>query len=452
MTSKDINNKKTRESSMQRLSVKEKFGYGLGDTASNIVFQVVIGFLTKYYTDVYGIGAAAVGTLFLVVRIFDAITDPIMGGIADRTETKWGKYRPYLVWFALPYGALAVAAFTTPELTEDGKLIYAYLTYAALMTVYTAINIPYSALGGVMTASPTERASVQSWRFALAMVGGAIVTASVMPLVNYFGQGNEQLGFQMAMVVLSIFAVICFFLCFAFTKERVPPPPPSNAPWVAGIWRDFKQMLRNDQWRIIAIISLVILISVVMRGGTTIYYVEYYLEREDLVTLFMTSGMVAGIFGALAANVLVAKFCKVQLMKACALGIVISNGILFMVPRDGMELALVFTILANFVHMIFTPLMFSTVPDTVDYGAKKLGQSSMGMAFSGHLLMIKMGIALGGAGIGWILAYSGYEPNVSQSESALNGILFLYTIASVIAGIIIFFLMNNYKLTRDFKD
>ncbi|MEQ3652238.1 MAG: glycoside-pentoside-hexuronide (GPH):cation symporter, partial [Glaciecola sp.] len=354
---------------MQRLSVKEKFGYGLGDTASNIVFQVVIGFLTKYYTDVYGIGAAAVGTLFLVVRIFDAITDPIMGGIADRTETKWGKYRPYLVWFALPYGALAVAAFTTPELTEDGKLIYAYLTYAALMTVYTAINIPYSALGGVMTASPTERASVQSWRFALAMVGGAIVTASVMPLVNYFGQGNEQLGFQMAMVVLSIFAVICFFLCFAFTKERVPPPPPSNAPWVAGIWRDFKQMLRNDQWRIIAIISLVILISVVMRGGTTIYYVEYYLEREDLVTLFMTSGMVAGIFGALAANVLVAKFCKVQLMKACALGIVISNGILFMVPRDGMELALVFTILANFVHMIFTPLMFSTVPDTVDYGA-----------------------------------------------------------------------------------
>ena len=166
----------------------------------------------------------------------------------------------------------------------------------------------------------------------------------------------------------------------------------------------------------------------------------------------MTSGMVAGIFGALAANVLVAKFCKVQLMKACALGIVISNGILFMVPRDGMELALVFTILANFVHMIFTPLMFSTVPDTVDYGAKKLGQSSMGMAFSGHLLMIKMGIALGGAGIGWILAYSGYEPNVSQSESALNGILFLYTIASVIAGIIIFFLMKNYKLTRDFKD
>ncbi|MBF7071834.1 MFS transporter [Glaciecola sp. MH2013] len=437
---------------MQGLSVKEKFGYGLGDTASNIVFQVVIGFLTIYYTDVYGISAAAVGTLFLVVRIFDAITDPIMGGIADRTETRWGKYRPYLVWFALPYGALAVAAFTTPELSEDGKLIYAYLTYAALMTVYTAINIPYSALGGVMTESPTERASVQSWRFALAMVGGAIVTASVLPLVEYFGEGDEQLGYQMAMIVLSTFAILCFFACFGLTKERVAPPPPSNKPWVKGIWSDFQQMLRNDQWRIIAAISLIILISVVMRGGTTAYYVEYYLGQKDQVTLFMTSGMIAGIFGALSANFLVAKFCKAKLMSACAVGIVVCNGVLFFIPREGVELALVFTVLANYVHMIFTPLLFSAVPDTVDYGVKKLGQNSMAMAFSGHLLMIKMGIALGGAGIGWILAFSGYEPNVAQSESALNGILFLYSLASVIAGIIIFFLMRSYKLTRDFND
>jgi len=156
---------------MDKLSLKEKFGYGLGHTASNIVFQVVMGFMLFYYTDVYGISAAAVGTLFLVVRLFDAVTDPIMGGIADRTITKWGKYRPYLIWFAVPYGILAVAAFTTPDLDASGKLVYAYITYTLLMTVYTAINIPYSALGGVMTASPTERASVQSWRFALAMGG-----------------------------------------------------------------------------------------------------------------------------------------------------------------------------------------------------------------------------------------------------------------------------------------
>jgi GPH family glycoside/pentoside/hexuronide:cation symporter len=437
---------------MERLSRKEKFGFGLGDTASNIVFQMVIGFLTIFYTDVYGISAAAVGTLFLVVRIFDAVTDPIMGGIADRTQTRWGKYRPYLVWFAFPYAILAIAAFTTPELTESGKLIYAYATYALLMVVYTAINIPYSALGGVMTASPTERASVQSWRFALAMAGGAIVTASVPYLVEYFGSGDEARGYQMAMAVLSVFAILCFFGCFLLTKEHITPPPPSDKPHFKGVWADFNKMLLNDQWRIIAIISFVILVSVVMRGGTTIFYVEYYLERTDLVSLFMTGGMVAGILGAVLANYLVGSYCKLKLMKLCVVGIIISNAALFFVPRDAVAAALIFTLLANFIHMVFTPLLFSAVPDTVDYGVKKLGQSSMAMAVSGHLFMVKMGIAVGGAGIGWILAFSGYEPNVAQDDFALLGIRFLYAMASVITGIIIIILLRGYKLTRDFKD
>lgn len=436
---------------MDKVSVIEKVGYGLGDAASNIVFQVVMGFLLYFYTDVFGISAAAVGTLFLVVRLFDAITDPVMGGIADRTNTRWGKYRPYLLWFAIPYGLLAVLAFTTPDFGASGKLIYAYITYTLLMTAYTAINIPYSALGGVMTDSPTERASVQSYRFALAMAGGAVVTASVLPLVEYFGQGDQQRGFQMAMAVLSIFAVVCFVGCFLMTKERVEmPKPDSNT--IRGIWSDFAKMLQNDQWRVIAIVTLLLLISVAMRGATTPFYVRYYLQQESLITLFMTSGMIAGIAGALSANWLVKSICKVTLMRVCTVGIVITNGILFFVPRDAMEVALVFSILANFVHMILTPLLFSAVPDTVDYGAKKLGQSAMAMAFSGHLLMIKLGIALGGAFTGWILATSGYEPNTDQSESALNGILFLYSASSVIAGIVVFACLKYYKLTRDFKE
>lgn len=436
---------------MDKVSITEKVGYGLGDAASNIVFQVVMGFLLYFYTDVFGISAAAVGTLFLVVRLFDAITDPIMGGIADRTNTRWGKYRPYLLWIAIPYGLLAILAFSTPDFGASGKLIYAYITYTLLMTAYTAINIPYSALGGVMTASPTERASVQSYRFALAMAGGAVVTASVLPLVEYFGQGDQQYGFQMAMAILSIFAVICFVGCFLMTKERVEMPKPvSNT--IGGVWSDFAKMLQNDQWRVIAIVTLLLLISVAMRGATTPFYVQYYLQQESLITLFMTSGMVAGIAGALSANWLVKSICKVTLMRVCTVGIVITNGILFFVPRDAMEVALVFSILANFVHMILTPLLFSAVPDTVDYGAKKLGQSAMAMAFSGHLLMIKLGIALGGAFTGWILATSGYEPNVDQGESALNGILFLYSASSVIAGIVVFACLKFYKLTRDFKE
>lgn len=437
---------------MQTLSIKEKFGYGLGDTASNIVFQVVIGFMLIFYVDVFGISAAAVGTMFFVVRIFDAVTDPIMGGIADRTNTKWGKYRPYLIWFALPYGVLAVLAFTTPDLSESGKLVYAYITYTLLMTVYTAINIPYSALGGVMTDSPTERATLQSWRFALAMVGGAIVTASVLPLVEFFGKGDEQSGYQAAMIVLSAFAVVCFIGCFALTQERTKESEPVSKKGVSGIIDDFVAMLKNDQWRVIAFVTFIVLTSVAMRGATTPFYVEYYLQEKSLVTLFMTSGMIAGIAGAISANWLALKFCKVFVLRFSAVGIVVINFALFLVPRDGMEIALALSILANFIHMVFTPLLFSAVPDTVDYGAKKFGQKAMAMAFSGHLLVLKLGIAIGGAGAGWILAYTQYQPNVEQADSALNGILFLYALSSVFAGILVFISMKFYKLTRDFKE
>lgn len=436
----------------KKVGLTEKIGYGLGDTASNIVFQVVIGFLLYFYTDVFGISAAAVGTLFLVVRLFDAFTDPIMGGIADRTNTKWGKYRPYLVWVAFPYGLLGVLAFTTPDLSESGKLVYAYITYALLMLAYTAINIPYSALGGVMTASPNERASIQSWRFALAMVGGAIVTSSVLPLVAFFGKGDEQLGFQLAMVVLSALAVACFVACFFLSKERVVMPESGSNKVLTGIWQDFLKMLKNDQWRIMAILSVVLLTSIAMRGATTPYYVQYYLQEKSLITQFMTSGMLAGVAGALSANFLVSKFCKVKLMRLCAIGMIVTNIMLFFVPRDAAQLALLCTILIAYVHMIFTPLIFSAIPDTVDYGTKKLGQSAMAMAFSGHLLAIKLGLALGGALTGWILAFSGYQANVQQTDSALSGILFLISISSVIAGVLVYICLHFYKLTKDFKE
>jgi GPH family glycoside/pentoside/hexuronide:cation symporter len=436
---------------MSRLSYKEKFGYGLGDTASNVVFQSIIWFMFYFYTDVFGLSAAAVGTLFLIVRIFDGITDPIMGGIADRTNSRWGRYRPYLIFGAGPYALLAILAFYTPELSESGKLIYAYVTYTLLLTAYTAINIPYSALGGVITSSPRERASVQSWRFALAMTGGAVVSSTLLPLVAYLGQGNEQLGFTLAMTVLSIFAVICFIASFYLTKERVTLPVHSDKNKGAmGIVRDFIQLLYNDQWRIIALVTFILLVSVAMRSASTPFYVKYYLQKDELLTLFLTCSMVAGIVGAIAANLISKRICKIQLMKYTALSIVVVNGALFFVPRDGILLALVFTILANFVHGVFTPLLFSTVPDTVDYGTKKRQQSAMGMAFSGHLLSIKIGLAVGGALTGWILESFGYVPNVMQSDSSLNGIMILFTLSSVVAGILVYLVMTRYKLTQSY--
>ena len=207
-------------SAKHRVSVIEKIGYGLGDTASNIVFQMVMMFMAFFYTDVFGISAAAMGTLFLVVRIFDAITDPVMGALADRTQTRWGKFRPYLLWLCVPYALIAVLAFTTPDLSSSGKLIWAYATYSLLMGIYTAINIPYCALGGVITADSQERVSLNSYRFFLATSAGVLVASSTLYLVKTLGQGNDQKGFQLAMAVFSALAVVFFLACFFLTRSE----------------------------------------------------------------------------------------------------------------------------------------------------------------------------------------------------------------------------------------
>jgi len=434
---------------MQRLSIGEKFGYGLGDTASNIVFQVVINFMLYFYTDVFGITAAAAGTLMLAGRLFDAVTDPIRGGSADRTNSRWGRYRPYLLWVSVPYGLLAVLTFTTPDLSEGGKLLYAYITYALLMTAYTAINIPYSALGGVITKNTQERASVQSWRFMLAMVGGALVASMTLPLVELFGGGNEQKGFQAAMAVLSVIAVVCFIACFALTHEREDPAEKAAT---QGIVADFMAVLRNDQWVIIAIVTFVLLVSVAMKGGGLPYYVTYYLNSESSITLFLTSSMLAGVAGAMFANWMTRRYCKVKVLKWASLALVLVYTALAFVPRDQYVLAFVLTVTSNFVHMVIIPYLFSTVADTVDYGIRRWGKGAMAMSYSGHLVALKIGIALGGALSGWILAYVGYQPNVEQTETALRGIVFLYAWTSAIAGVTLMICFRFYRLDREWAE
>lgn len=424
-----------------KLTTKEKIAYGLGDTGSNIVFQVVINFMMFFYTDVFGITAAAAGTLMLVVRVFDAVTDPLMGAIADRTQSRWGRYRPYLLWMAIPYGLLAVIAFTTPDTSESNKLIYAYVTYALMMTVYTAINIPYSALGGILSSDIKERASIQSWRFAMAKAGGLIVAALTLPLVAYFGDGDEQLGFSLAMVVLSIIAIICFLACFSFTRERTP-----TGPTKVSIKQDVNTVLGNDQWWIVALITFFLLITVAMRGGVMPYYVTYFLGTEPLVSMFVTVSMIGGIFGALLSNWAVKFVCKVKLMKLACIGIAFTNCILYFVPENMLYTALIITFFTQFFHMTLIPMLFSAIPDTVDYGMLKTNNSPMAMSFSGHLLSLKFGIAIGGALTGWILAAHGYQANVEQTESALNGIVLIFSVSPAVGALIALVLLNKYKL------
>ena len=435
------------------LPIWEKISYGFGDAACNIYFQIVIIYLMQFYTDVFGISAAAAGTMFLAVRIFDGFTDPMMGAIADRTQTRWGKYRPYMLWLAIPFAIMGMLAFVTPDFSEGGKLVYAYLTYALFMTLYTAINIPYSALGGVMTGNSSERASVQSFRFAGGMLGGAFVVYFLPEFVNYFGAGDEVKGFPKAMAAMGLLVVILLWGCFAYTNERVAPGPDSRA-MQTPVKQDISEILKNSQWLIIAAITFFLLAAVAMRGGVTNYYIEYFFNRPEAKGIFNLFGMLAGVAGALSVTFLKEKYCKVRLFRWASIIVIILHLGFLPLTREQFDIALLLSAAANFFHMMVTVLLFSMVPDTVEYGktALKAAGNAMAMSFAGHLLALKIGIAIGGAMTGWGLAYVGYVANESQSQGALEGIVAIYASGPIILGVVILCLISMYKLTNEEMD
>lgn len=423
------------------VSVKEKIAYGLGDTASNIVFQTVMLFLSFFYTDIFGISPAVVGTLFLVVRIFDAVTDPLMGAMTDRTETKYGKFRPYLLWLALPFGVISVMAFTTPDFGEQGKVAYAFATYALLMIAYTAINIPYSALGGVITGDPKERVSVQSYRFVFGMLGGLIVTACTLPLVEWFGAGDKAKGYQLTIAAMSAVGVLMFLVCFAGTKERVAAPKQDST-----FKQDMASLWKNDQWRILSSVAFFVLIGMVMRNTLAIYYVKYFLLREDLITAFITLGMIGNILGCAVAPSVVKRMCKIKVYTGVLfIAAVICVGS-YWIQSDQLVLAFVVYFIGNVFLQMGTPLLWAKIADTVDYGQFKTGIRITGMTYSSVVFFIKLGLAVGGAIVGWLLAYYGYQADTTQSAEAVHGILLSFTIFPAVAFIIVSWVMSRYKL------
>ncbi|WP_426357692.1 glycoside-pentoside-hexuronide (GPH):cation symporter [Pseudocolwellia sp. HL-MZ19] len=428
-----------------KLSIKEKFGYGLGDTASNIVFQMVANFMLIFYTDVYGLSAAAAGTLLLTVRLFDGFTDPIMGSIADRTRTKWGAYRPYLLFLAVPYGVFACLAFITPDFDSTGKLIYAYVTYGLLMTCYTAINIPYGALGGVMVNSPKERASLQSYRFAMAMAALVVIVWALPKLVEFFGEGNDQLGYPLAMAFMGTLAAICFVFCFKMTKEEALPPVEENR---KSAFKEFFSLFKNDQWVIIAAISLATLTLIGIRASVAPHYIKYYVGEEDLISSFLTIAAIGSVLGAVSTNFLTKYFEKKVLFQVAIVVVIISHSLFYVVDSSQITAIFIIYFIANFAHMMITPIMFSMVADTVDYGVLKTGKRLTAITFSGHLLAIKFGFAIGGALAGWILASYNYVPNQAQTEDTLDGILLAFAGIPVICMILSLILIKKYKLTE----
>ncbi|MBE0376286.1 MULTISPECIES: glycoside-pentoside-hexuronide (GPH):cation symporter [Pseudoalteromonas] len=424
------------------LTKKEKIAYGLGDTASNIIFQTVMLFLTFFYTDIFGISPAIVGTLFLVVRVIDAITDPLMGSLTDSTRTKYGSYRPYLLWLALPFGVISIITFTTPDLSDTGKVIYAFVTYTLLMLVYTAINIPYSALGGVLSKDPTERVSIQSYRFVFGMLGGLIISSCTMPLVNWLGKGDNALGYQLTMVIMSCLGVALFLICFRFTKERVVAQQYKQL----NLKQQMHTLWQNGPFKVLCAASLMLLTSMVLRTTLAIYYVKYVLGEADLVTAFVTIGMIGNILGCACAQPLSKRVDKKTAYIYLQYLSAIISCVAFWLPGEQLIWAFAIYFLWCFVTQMATPLLWAKMADTIDYGQWQNGHRLTGLVYASVVFFIKLGLALGGAIAGWLLAYYGYQANTALSEPTRDGILISFTLFPAIGSILVALIMKRYIL------
>lgn len=431
------------------LSIREKVAYGLGDTGCNFVWQTVMLFLAYFYTDIYGLSPAHMGTMFLLVRFIDAITDPVMGSIVDRTQSKHGRYRPYLLWMAIPFGAACMFAFFTPDFGETGKIVYAYASYIFLTLMYTAINVPYCAMANAMTNDSNERTSLQSYRFALSTAGGLIVAMVALPLVDIIGQGNEQKGYLGAMAVMGLGAIGLFFFSFANTKERYVPQEEKQS-----VFKDLKLLANNTQWRILFILNIVLLTGVVCKGASTMYYVKVVMERADLATIFMVAGMIANIIGAILSAPLLGKYDKPTVYRILIIISGILSAALYLVEPSNIFAVFALVIILGIVQMSTTPILWSMMSDVVDYEKTRSNRSLSGMVFSTNLFAIKLGIALGGAAVGWILAWAGYQGGVEvQTPEAINAINILFTVIpgvffASLAVIMMFYKLDDVKLKQ----
>jgi GPH family glycoside/pentoside/hexuronide:cation symporter len=446
------------QNAIVKLSIKEKIGYSFGDTASNLFFQVFILFLPIFYTDVFGLPAAAMGTMFLVTRIWDAINDPIMGMIADRTNTRWGKFRPYLVWLALPYGVLGVLMFTTPDFGVTGKLIYAYITYTFMMMIYTAINVPYSALMGVITSNSLERTGLSSYRFVGAFIGGIIIQASTMSLVKYFGNGNEATGWQWAMSCLSALAVVLFLLTFFSTKERVHPPKEQKS----NFKQDLKDLFSNKPWLLIAGATVFQLTFIVMRNSSIPYYFKYYvldqqlnlfgniinLSYEGFTSSFLLVGSAAMITGVILTKWFSKILDKKNTYAGFLAGSAILSGLFYFVQPHNVILIYTFNIVISFLLGPVAVLQWAIYTDTADYAEWKFKRRATALIMAASLFALKLGVTFGGAIVGWVLAYYGFTANQPQTPETLGGIVLLISVFPAIAGIVGGALMVIYPLTN----
>jgi glycoside/pentoside/hexuronide:cation symporter, GPH family len=431
-----------------KLSIKEKIGYSLGDTASHFVWDMVGFWLLFFYTDIYGISAAAAGTIMMIARFWDMAIDPVIGVVSDRTNTRWGKFRPYILFGAIPYAVLAILTFTTPDFGEIGKIIYAGATYVLLMTAYALINLPYSALGAVMTDDTYERAGLNTYRFIAGFIGQFVVTGLALTLANYFGGGDKAQGFQYTVFLFAGLSLVFFFITFKTTKERVQPPKEQKN----SLKADFGNLFKNRAWVILAIVGIVSFIMFAMQNAAIAYYFKYYLGREDNVQWFNVIGTVALIVALPLSKPLAKRFGN----KNVFIGSSLISGLFFILIYlpgvTDLTTIYVFNIIAKMAYAPAVPLLWTMIADSADYGEWKSGRRSTGLYFSAAVFAQKAGWGIGAAIAGWILSISNFMPNVEQTETAITGIKLLVSIIPGILYMSCAIFMLFYNIDKNMTD
>lgn len=443
------------------IKLKEKIGYGFGDMASSMFWKLFGSYLMIFYTDVFGLPAAVVGTLFLVTRVWDSAFDPIVGVVADRTHTRWGKFRPYLLTLAVPFSVIGVLTFITPSLNDSGKLIYAYVTYSLMMMVYSAINVPYASLLGVISADPKERNTLSTFRMAFAYVGSFIALLLFMPMVNFFSNHskeltNQQHGWTMAVIVIAVMCALLFIGCFALTKERVKAMREKQAP----LKEDLKDLWKNRPWWILLGAGVAALVFNSIRDGATVYYFKYFIVEENYETvsffgvsfvlsgLYLSIGQIANIAGVILAAPVSNRIGKKQTyMGAMSIATILSI-MFFWFDKDNMAMIFIFQILISICAGSVFPLLWSMYADCTDYSELKTGNRATGLIFSSSSMSQKFGWAIGSALTGWLLAYFGFRANEVQNAEAIQGIKMFMSFLPAVGTVLSVLFISIYPLSE----
>ncbi|MFN8256055.1 MAG: MFS transporter [Bacteroidales bacterium] len=455
---------------MEKIGLKEKIGYGFGDAASSMFWKIFGMYSLFYYTDVFGITAAAAGTMFLVARLWDSFFDVFVGIISDRTKSRYGKYRPYLLWFALPFAVMGVITFFAPDFGETSKLVYAYITYSLMMVVYSMINVPYASLLGAISADPVERNSLASYRMSFAFIGSFVTFMLLQPLIDFFSKtfGNESVdqtakavettvstspvGWVMGVGVIGLICVALFLLCFSWTKERVTQIESEEN---VSIKQDLKRLLHNTPWWILVATGLAALLFNAIRDSVAIYYFRDHVKVNyrmggtgwDMTTIYFLVGQAANLIGVMAAPTVSAKYGKKKTYMIAILIAGILSTFFFFIPNN-----ITLILLLQFTISIFAgyvlPLLWSMFADIVDHQEILTGRRSTGLIFSSSSMSQKLGWALGAAMSGWILALFNYVPDaVEQSAQTIWGEQIMISLIPAVCCVIAFVGMWFYPLS-----